>query len=1120
MHADSIEAVNKKLENNNKAAQNIAKEMGIAYGGFIKQVEKSNEQKREEIRLMNRANLSLQEQKKSAGDTAIEMLKIGDIIKKNTTIQDSFNRVASDVDLGSIRDFEGIQSRIVELSKESAKLSDEGKKELELLKHIKKEIQDDNRLANEDIEESILRQVDKGGLLAEVLKNQGVDLSNSRDIMQAINNIQKDGKLTMDMIAISDKASVDTKNEALKISNSIIDSERELARISEIQSNKMRDQITLQEKMIGLLENNANTVRTGIISAMRDYDQSISDAGRDFGFVLDNTAGTAIQMASLNMEAARFGMSTKDTLQMMGDLGEELATIDQKHLASSVKHFVAIEKATGASSKEITTIAGEMMRAGKSAEDVENYFDKANRTAKMLGVNTKKVFQGVARNIDKMRQMGFQGGEESLTKMVATADRLRMNVDEIFDVAKKARTIEGAMDMAAELQLAGGSFANIDPMSLLAAARKGPKELQKILTQMGGDIGRFNDSGEFEFDAIDADRMQMVADATGQSVDSLSKMIQKNAEDNKKVDFLGLSSSIGDDERNFLSDMTKMKKDGTGIEMSDELSKLAKGAGISLDGVDSLADLNQDQIQQLMEAKEADISNLENQAEQNQSFMESIEALKSSIMNIFTLFEPFIKILTSVVQFFNGSTFGKLVFALGALAFVVGPRLIGSFGKFREGVSALSNSFKGMKDGKGVVGKIKGAFSGAKPDASGLKGEGSKDMAPKGKKGGGGMQDLAKGLAKMGGKGVLKGIGNLALAVPVLAVMLAAIPTLLAMGVVGLIGKQVEFGFRSVARGVSAMGNAKGLLKGALAMVVVGASLIPFAFALTMMADVSWKSVGVAFVMLLGAIVSLIAVGALLSTPLGAFLLVGALMLVAVGVALVAFSTSLLIFSQASAAMQGMEFSWLGDLGWNLLKAAPGLLLGGIALAVATPGLLVGSIGLMAISLAAKAMSSVDWNAFSQIGPALSSIVPGLLGFSLAGLMFVNPVTLLGMLLMISNLSVLTSIMVPLSKNLNTGADGLDRFADGLSKLQAAANSLDLSKLESLKGLSTSMAVAGSGGSMIGEQIDKIAEAITKLSNSKGGEGKGGGTQKIQVDLKLNGRDLQSIIVDDTQIVS
>ena len=109
--------------------------------------------------------------------------------------------------------------------------------------------------------------------------------------------------------------------------------------------------------------------------------------------------------------------------------------------------------------------------------------------------------------------------------------------------------------------------------------------------------------------------------------------------------------------------------------------------------------------------------------------------------------------------------------------------------------------------------------------------------------------------------------------------------------------------------------------------------------------------------------------------------------------------------------------------------------------------------------------------------------------------------------------------MVPLGAGMKMAADGVDRFAEGLVKLQAAANSLDLSKLESLKGLSASMSVAGSGGGGIGDQVDKIAEAIVKLSNSKGGEGKGG-NRKIEIDLKLNGRQIKEMIIDDTEIVS
>ena len=865
----------------------------------------------------------------------------------------------------------------------------------------------------------------------------------------------------------------------------------------------------------------AKNMAAGIIPKMMEYDQAISDAGKDFGFVQDMTMGTAVQMANLNMEAARFGMNAKDTLQMMGELGDELKTIDQKYLAESVGHFLAIEKATGISSGEITTIAGEMMRAGKSAGDVENYMEGANKTAKLFGVNTKKILQGVAKNIDKMRQMGFQGGEESLTRMAARAERLNMNMDEMFDVAKRARSIEGAMEMASELQLAGGSFANIDPMSLLAAARKGPEELQKILTQMGGDIGNFNkETGELEFDAIDADRLQMVADATGQTVDSIQKGLQKTAKTNQKLDLLGLSDSIDDDSKNFLADLTNIDKNGV-ITMDTELSDLAKSAGIPLDGVDSLDDLNQDQIAALMQAKKDDIASLEEQAEQNQSFQESMTALKDAFMNIFTVFEPLIKILTQFVQWLNGSEAGKWVVGLTALAFVAIPKMVGAFGKFKEGASAITDSFKGMKEGKGFMGKIKGMFGGGQDKTAAnitdtADGGGKVDAA---KGSGGGLKSLSEGLKAMGNKDVFKGIGAVALAGPALLLMLPGIPTILAMGLVGVMGKMVEFGFSSLARGIGMMGkDFANLAKGALAMAIVGVALMPFAFALSMFADVSWKAVGIALVMMLASVVTLIALGALLSTPLGAFLIIGALMLVAVGVALMAFGASLLMFASAGESMQGMDFAWLGDLCWNLLLAAPGLMLGGLALMMATPGLLIGSMGLMALGVAAQMLSGIDWGAFSQIGNALSSIVPGLIGFSLAGLMFANPVTLLGMLMMMGNLGMLAAIMVPLSESLNTGADGLDRFAEGLTKLQAAANSLDFDRLESLKDLSMSLAVGSSGGGM-GDELAKIAEAIVKISGNAGG-GKGGGTQKIQVDLKLNGRDLQSIIIDDTEIVS
>jgi hypothetical protein len=690
-----------------------------------------------------------------------------------------------------------------------------------------------------------------------------------------------------------------------------------------------------------------------------------------------------------------------------------------------------------------------------------------------------------------------------------------MNVDEIFDVASKARSIEGAMDMASQLQLAGGSFAAINPMDLLSAARKGPEELQKILTTMGDDIGSFAEDGTFSFDAIDVDRLQIVADATGQSMDSIQKMIQKNAEDNKKMDFLPdmqLEEVMGPDGKPLDQDMMNNML----LDSVDVNGKALEGGMLDEMGIASLEDLTADQAQQLIQKKMDDTKTLEEQAKANQSFQESIEAFKNTIMNMFTLFQPVLDVLTSFIQGIMGMPGPLKYVAAALLAFVAAAPMLG---KSLDGFKAMASGGKSLM-GKLGIGKGKEMAQSAAPEVPGA-GASATDSAPQGK-GETGLERLAKGLKAMGTDfgTVMKGVLATALAGPALLMLLPGMPTLLLMAGVGALGKLIEQGFSSLGAGISMLGKAKGIMKGALMMVLIGASLIPFAFALGLFTEVNWGAVGMAVLMLLGTVVTLIGLGMLLSTPAGLFLLIGALGLVAVGIALMAFGASLMVFAGAATAMQGMEFGWLGDLGWNLLLAAPGLLLGGLALMLAAPALMLGSLGLMGIAVAATTVSAVDWTAFAKMGDALLGVVPGLIGFGFAGLMFLNPILLLGMLMMIGTLSGLAAVMAPLGELLPAAADGLDRMAEGLERLMSATSSLDLEKLEMLRNLSWSMAIGAIGGGLMGDSINKIAEALTKLSKAgEGGSGKGG-TQKIQIDLKLNGRDLQSIIVDDTSIVT
>lgn len=850
----------------------------------------------------------------------------------------------------------------------------------------------------------------------------------------------------------------------------------------------------------GFVEISKNFVAK-ILPSMMEYDKVISKAGKNFGFIDTKSIRTSNTMASLGGEAARFNVSMEDAVGMMGALGDELKTIDQNYLANSVKQFMSIEKAIGLSYEETGQLAGEMMRTGKSAEDVKNFLEKSNNLTKNFGVNTKNVMKSVSKNIDKMRQMGFQGGEESLTRMAIKAERLNMQVDEIFDVAKKARTIEGAMEMASELQLAGGSFANIDPMSLLAAARKGPEELQKILTQMGGDIGDFDEkTGELKFDAVDIDRLQMVADATGQSLDSIQKGLMKSASDANKIKmFDGVTDGLEEMDammvNSGLADMMKIGENGE-VEFNAS-SDMAERMGIG-----SLEELQSLSGQQLKEKMEADAKTLQEQADANKSLDDSLNSFKQSLLNILIQFEPVLKLLTDAMNFlvegfnilpgwgklFVGGLIGAfMLFGTSVGMFVtqgIGGFLKGSldFGKSIIGFGKSSLDFLkniGSPDtwknaASSIGGVLKNAFTpkaaaavtdtistAAKPlattagaaagtvaDAAGAKAnsEISKKID---------MDGLLKFSAAMALIGV--GVGAFAYGVSQLPGGMAGL-TAIAEGMLIVAGLALAvFGISKLKIGLT------NIVEFSIAMAIIGAAMIPFAFAMSLMAGVDWTTIVASVGMMTLLVLGLAVLGSII-TPLAPFLFAGAIALIAVGAMLLLASVSLLIAASAF-----------------------------------------------------EKLSTINWDGFSGMGTALLSTVPGLLAFSLASMMFLNPIALLGMIAMTATLGGLAMVMIPLGIGMTMAADGMERFASGLEKLQAAANNLDFERLEALKELSIGMATSGVGGG-IGDEIQKIADALSALTKSGGGTG--GGNRKIEIDLKLNGRQIKEMIIDDTEIVS
>ena len=1129
------------------------------------------------------------------------MLKKQEALNKSADkLKNSWNAIASQVfQLDGAAFFKQVPLSVEDIKELNSKLRDVNEEVKKLGEEFGNALDQDAKLeeftilARESFEEMKRNQAQLGQGTKEAYEAEIQYLEEIRGLQKDFANLSDDDlKMIGERLSENEKLSdiydqlEETSKNIIKANaqnpDIFIESEIAAKKLHE-QTQQIRDDLEKGTKeafslKAGLQAAFKENVITGGLKSLMAFDVTLNEVQKNTGAMMDDNSQAC---ASLTRNVSEFGMTTAQAGQYMTAMSDALKTTDFNTLAKATEDFAAIEGATGASADNVTDIAGELMRMGQSSGQVKDYMEGASKMAQKFGVSSKRAIDGISRNISKIRTMGFKGGEESLTRMVIRAEKLNMNIDEVFDVAKKARNIEGAMEMASELQLAGGSFANINPMDLLAAARNGPEELQKILTKMGGDIGKFNEkTGKYEFDAVDVDRLQMVADATGQTLDSVQNMIQSNAEQAKKTDMFkgitdGMDSLDAEMVNSGLSDMMKIGKDGKVTFDAD--SDMAKRMGI-----DSMEDLQKLSGAELKTKMEADQKTLEEQNKANQDFAKSLENFWASIQSLFHVLQPVLEGLTWAVQGITSliTGFFKILDGLGwfGTAIKMAVPLLLLFGTgfaksvisfITKGVGGFAKNIKELVTSKGASLFSKGkdiATSAAKPpDVAG----GAKGPSPGV---GGGLASLATGLSAMGTMpGVFKGILAVALAGPAFLLFTPALPGLLVMALVGVMGPAVAAGFTAIAGGLSAFGtmpgvfkgilailassiplmlftlalpgmlvmalvgllsgpiiagftaiatglsilggNLVGVLKGSLAMLVIGAAMIPFVYALSIMGGIDWISVLIGVGMLALIMLGLIGLGALLMSPAGLFLAVGIVALIGVGIGLAIFGASMMVFATAAQMMQGIDFSWMTNLGNALWNAAPGLLFGGIALGIATPFLMYGSLGLMAISAAALVASQVDWALISGMGSALSSAAGGLFLFSLSAMMFTNPFVVVGMMIMVMAIAALAAVMVPLALSLQLGASSLTNFAIGLERLSAAADSLSDEKLAKLQKISDTMAKSAAAGNVAGAMASN-AEAA-----GGGGAGGGGGTRKLEIDIKMNGRDVAYTINKDTQIV-
>jgi hypothetical protein len=229
----------------------------------------------------------------------------------------------------------------------------------------------------------------------------------------------------------------------------------------------------------------------------------------------------------------RLGGSLEDIQSIMTGYADETgrARVMSEQM---VKDITAIGKGTGLGIEQATRLGAQFELMGFDAKSTMDYVQGVVDTSERMGVNTTKVLKNVNDNFKRLNTYTFQQGVKGFAQMAMYAEKFRIDINQALNAADVARSLEGAIDLAANLQVMGGEFAKTDPFEMLFLSRNDPAKFTEKIADMTKGVVSFRKMADGSFEKFispaDRDRLAAVAKSLGMEAGELTQIAERQAE--------------------------------------------------------------------------------------------------------------------------------------------------------------------------------------------------------------------------------------------------------------------------------------------------------------------------------------------------------------------------------------------------------------------------------------------------------------------------------------------------------------------------------------------------------------------------------------------------------------
>ena len=354
---------------------------------------------------------------------------------------------------------------------------------------------------------------------------------------------------------------------------------------------------------------------TGLQDSIFDFEDQVSRVNRQ---VLGQGSIYAVSMRK------QFALATSDVLQIGGSLDDVANTFSAINKvmgkntmlsAKELSNMVALQKSAGITADEMGALVEAFDTMGVGVEGAVSSVDDLADKARGLGLNVGTFLSTTAKNLKLVNSYGFKDGVDGLTRMVARAQALRIDMTSVKGLAADLLNPEKAIELAAEFQNLGGAFAGLgDAYQLMNLGQNDMEGLQNAIINATKASVQFNSQTKrFEISALEMRRLRAFAEATGQDYEKLAdsaKLAAKETMAFEDIKFLDVDS----DKKQLIANLAKLNKDG---KLEIELPNMDKAV--------ELTELTAKQV-------DAAYEQLTKQDEQNQ--MSAIDIAKAQLTTL------------------------------------------------------------------------------------------------------------------------------------------------------------------------------------------------------------------------------------------------------------------------------------------------------------------------------------------------------------------------------------------------------------------------------------------------------------------------------------------------------